>query len=256
MTPRRFNEPAHHKRRTTVIGRPAVRQLASLLLLAHVCPNVARSQCLSHSTVASLMAEVRRDTIATFPDTHVIRGPVKWRQTPLGHGSGVTLYTAIRNIDPSHVYRIASIGASAYRVVGWSCNNQEQWLRNVRPLLSLQHSEIWRRIYALAAAMNPVGDSTRFVGPQGLAGLPTSSTMPSGPFSGSLIPSLSVDSSGVWHGRVTVFWSNIGYHGLKAVNWDFDLDGVGRLILLRETPLRQTALDSIHVILDLRPQSP
>lgn len=150
---------------------------------------------------------------------------------------GTTLYSIRENIGGFGAwYRLAIVGDSVLRLSGWPCDNIAQWVGALRPLEVADRPHVWQLIFALAAALNPVGDSTRVYAPEPIQGLAPGELVRS-EIAGVVAPELREDAVGGWRGTVSVLWYRGGYHRMAAATMTFGLDREGRIVLLQVSPI-------------------
>jgi hypothetical protein len=226
----------------------------ALIMVSVVQSDAALAQCPEPSTLEFLQAEIRGDSIASYPPGTVFRSQTTTRRLDLRPYSGAFYYIIRRDVGAMpNRYTIGMLRDRAYRLAGWRCDNATAWLQGLPPLRLRNAADVWRAVFGLASVFNPVGESTHVFAPSGLVGLRPIQTVTRLTVDGVKAPAVARDSQGAWHGEATIFWSNIGYHGLKAVNWTFVFDDQGRLAFLREDGLAPRSNDSVRVFIGRDP---
>lgn len=214
-------------------------RLISGIVLGILTMQVSRgdAQCSPATSLGSIVAEIKRDSLARPApgerslDYDIVVIPQKENRL---QGTVVYSVSAPRSSTGS-VFRFARAGSQVYRLRGWNCSNLVAWLREVGSQPDTNPTAVWQYVFEIARALNPVGDRTRFIDSSSYTQLGESQLLPTMELPDIRQPRLTRDGNG-WSGTVSIFWSNVGYHGLKTVIWDFTLQE-GRLVELVETDI-------------------
>ena len=224
--------------------------MVALAGLACACAERGQTEvpsCPPPGALDSLLAEIRRDSIAMVPPGAVDRAShdsVLLEPVTIPDSTLLPRIRVDEALPPSGLttgyYRIGRVGETAYRLRGWECDNISEWIGAIQPFDASAAPSVWLSIFNLAVALNPVGDAAKLLDPSRSTEMDTTRILRSLDIDGSLHPELLKQEDGGWEGSVTVFWYSTRSRGVRAANWSFGFDEHGNLLSLQEKALGPT----------------